>query len=314
MKKLIITCRTKATIFFSNFILMILAYVRSIYIVSLLLGLGFIIYPSFWHIVTDMFELDLFNLDTDSIRTVNHINCDGPAKAGAQDVQHSQDVLLTESQTDDDIKAVYKNPYVIGAAIALVAICLVLWFYYPSLPDDSASDTDSIISTGTSTVIGTDWASVSSVFYNEASPSTSHIYLNARMFRQALDNHEISHYLASLGHYHSIDLVLLNFLREQAEANIIDFTLITENGGVPLRIFDNEINRVLYEGFWRPSELYPTYQSFVTDFFLKYFYEPCFLTANDVIFSNAFNHVFSVYVKVKYKNIGIIVNRLFTEV
>lgn len=271
MKKLIMLSRAKATIFFSN-INFLLAYVRIIYMVSLLLsiiGAGFIYYPSFWHIVTDMFELDLLNLDNESVRTANPINCDG---LSPQDVQHSQDIQLTDSQRDDDIKPIYKNPYIIGAAIGIVAICLVLWFYLPSnsLPDDSGSDTDSIISTGTSTVIATDWASVSSVFYNEASPSTSHLYLNTRMFRQALENNDISHYLASLGHYYSTDLVLLNFLREQAEANVLDFTLITDNGGVPLRIFNNVTNNLLFGSFWTPSEIYPTYQSFVTDFFIKY--------------------------------------------
>ena len=133
--------RVKATIFFSssNFLLKILTFVRTIYMVSFLislLGAGFIYYPSFWHIVTDMLELDLLNLDT-----ANLINCDGITP---QDVQHPHDVQLSDSQTevnDASNKAIYKNPYVIGAAIGVVAVCLALWFYLPSnsLPDDNKS-------------------------------------------------------------------------------------------------------------------------------------------------------------------------------
>jgi hypothetical protein len=70
MKRLKIISRVKATIFFNNFLLTILAYVRSIHVVSLILGAGFIIYPTFWHIVIDMFNIDL--LDSAN----NNILCD----------------------------------------------------------------------------------------------------------------------------------------------------------------------------------------------------------------------------------------------
>lgn len=70
------------------------------------------------------------------------------------------------------------------------------------------------------------------------------------MFRQAIQNNDISHYLSCLGHYSSLDRVLINFLRNQAEASKFDFSLIIVNGGVHLRIFHNEINNLLFGSFY----------------------------------------------------------------
>jgi len=93
-------------------------------------------------------------------------------------------------------------------------------------------------------------------------------------FRDALLNlstENMMDYIPYIGNDISFDLLLLDYLKSQVEANTLDLALIYEKlGSTPRDIFYNDLNNIIYNSMWLPSDMYPTYDSFSTDMIQRF--------------------------------------------
>lgn len=188
---------------------------------------------------------------------------------------HHQESILTEKAGNiPESKPFYTNPYFIGVSIIITVVGIVLWY---RISGEDISDTESIASS-TSTIV--------------SDVSSTPTLVNPRLYRinnipfdqlpdlivycdKATRNfglYELSDISPLLGNFITTDSMFIQLFRSKLEQNDLEFFnfLNLQLGIAPLRIFQNPYYMEIFSNWWTPSQIYPTYQSFVTYFTLKY--------------------------------------------